>query len=163
MAKKVTSFDEIGEEFARRTRRIIWCTMATVNREGKPRSRILHPIWEGSTGWIATGRYSPKADDIGHNPFVALCFWDQQQEQVYVDARAEWEEDSEERERIWRLFGTLEPPLGYDLGAFWGSPQDPDYGLLKLTPWRIELFSLSDIFRGQQPDVWVPKGSGSDR
>src|SRR3990172_8672648 len=85
VAKRVSSFDEIAEEFGRRTRRIIWCTMATVNREGRPRSRILHPIWEGSVGWIATGRYSPKADDIDHNPHVSLCFWDQQHEQVYVD------------------------------------------------------------------------------
>jgi general stress protein 26 len=156
--KRVTNFDEIAQEFERRTHRIIWCTMATVNREGRPRTRILHPLWEGPIGWIATGRTSPKADDIDHNPYVSVSYWDQEHEQVYVDARAEWEEDLDEKERIWKLFGTLEPPLGYDLGSFWGSVTDPDYGLLKLIPWRIELFALSELFRGKQPDVWVPKG-----
>jgi hypothetical protein len=47
-------FDAIEEEFASRTRRIVWCTVATVDEKGRPRTRILHPIWEGTAGWIAT-------------------------------------------------------------------------------------------------------------
>ena len=38
---------------------------------------------------------------------------------------------------------------------FWkAGPLDPDYGLLKLTPWRIELSALGDMMRGQPPRVW---------
>ena len=157
MAGNVARFDEIAQEFDRRTRRIIWCTLATANREGRLRSRIMHPIWEGPVGWIATGRHSAKAREIDRNSYVSLSYWDQQHEQVYVDARAAWEESPAEKERIWQLFGSLPPPLGYDLGAFWPSAKDPDYGLLKLKPWRVELFALNDLFRGAQPQVWVPK------
>ena len=37
----VTSFAEIQEEFMNRVRRIVWCTVATVNRQGRLRSHIL--------------------------------------------------------------------------------------------------------------------------
>ena len=47
----VASFADIKEEFNKRVSRIVWCTVATVDTKGRPRSRILHPIWERSTGW----------------------------------------------------------------------------------------------------------------
>ena len=52
----VASFGEIEQEFMDRVSSIVWCSVATVDRKGRPRSRILHPICEGATGWIATGR-----------------------------------------------------------------------------------------------------------
>jgi len=149
------NFGRIADVFQQRTHRIVWCSLATVNRKGRPRTRIMHPIWEGPVGWIATGRWSAKAADLDHNPFVSLSYWDQKQEQVHVDARAYWEEDIDEKRRIWRLFGSLEPPIGYDLATFFGSAEDPDYGLLKIIPWRIELYSLEDIFSRRKPTVWL--------
>ena len=148
-------FHDIAATFDERTRRIVWCSVATVNRDGRPRTRILHPIWEGEVGWIATGRWSAKAEDIENNPYVSLSYWDQKQEQVHVDARAEWEEDLEEKARIWKYFDTLEPPVGYDLAAFFGSVDDPDFGLLRIRPWRIELYSLEDVFKRRAPTVWT--------
>ena len=41
----VTSFAEIQEEFMNRVRRIVWCTVATVNRQGRLRSHILMTWW----------------------------------------------------------------------------------------------------------------------
>ena len=55
---EVTSFDEIAKGFDERVRRIVWCTVTTVDTQGRPFSRILHPIWEGCVGWIATGSSS---------------------------------------------------------------------------------------------------------
>src|SRR2546427_2809668 len=39
----VASFDEIEQEFMERVRGIVWCSVATVDRRGRPRSRILTP------------------------------------------------------------------------------------------------------------------------
>ena len=150
----VASFAEIEEEFMKRVSRIVWCTVATVDRQGRPRSRILHPIWEGSTGWIATGRQSFKAKHLGSNPYVSLCYWDPQHQQVYVDCKADWEDDIEEKRRLWELYKSTPPPVGYDLAMFWKSPEDPTLGLLKLTPWRIELWSLADLASGKPSRVW---------
>ncbi|HTF32731.1 MAG TPA: pyridoxamine 5'-phosphate oxidase [Myxococcota bacterium] len=126
---------------------------------GRPRSRILHPIWEGSTGWIATGRRSFKAKHIEDIPYVSLSYWDPQHEQVYVDCGAEWEERTQEKQRIWQLFHSTPPPLGYDLAQFFGAPDDPSYGLLRLSPWRVELWSLQDLTKGRPPRVWRPPPS----
>ena len=100
----VASFAEIEEEFAARVSRIVWCTVATVDRQGRPRSRILHPIWEGSTGWIATGRHSLKEKHLAANPYLSISYWDQEHQQVYVDAKAEWQDDQAEKLRIWDLY-----------------------------------------------------------
>lgn len=152
----VASFSEIEDEFMARVRRIVWCTVATVDRQGRPRSRILHPIWEGSTGYIATGRETLKTKHIARNPYVSLSYWDQQHQQVYADCRAEWDDRPEEKRRIWDLYGSTPPPLGYDLKMIWSSPEDPTLGILKLTPWRIELYSLGDLPAGNPPRVWRP-------
>jgi general stress protein 26 len=142
-----------------RIRRIVWCTVATVDRAGRPRTRILHPIWEGSTGWIATGRHTLKTKHLAKNPYVSCSYWDQQHQQVYVDAKAEWVDDAKEKLRIWELYKSTPPPLGYDPQMIWREgPDDPTYGLLKLTPWRIELFGLSDVMKGgASGSVWHAK------
>ena len=152
----VGSFAEIEKDFMDRVARIVWCTVSTVDRKGRTRSRILHPIWEGSTGWIATSRHSLKAKHLASNPYVSLSYWDPNHEQVYADCRAEWEGRIEEKTRFWELYKATPPPLGYDLSAFWKSPEDPELGLLKLTPWRIELWSLSDLIARKAPRVWRP-------
>ena len=150
----IASFAEIEEEFMKRVSRIVWCTVATVDRQGRPRSRILHPIWEGATGWIATGRHSLKEKHLARNPHISLAYWDQQHQQVYADCRAEWVDDPVEKRRVWELYKSTPPPLGYDLAAFFGSPDGPNYGLLKLTPWRIELQALPDMMAGIPNKVW---------
>jgi general stress protein 26 len=150
----VASFSEIEAEFTSRVRRIVWCTVSTVDTLGRPRSRILHPIWEGSTGWIATGRSSFKAKHIEGNPYVSLSYWDQAHQQIYADCRATWEDRLPERKRVWELYKATPPPLGYDLTQFFKAPDDPSFGLMKLTPWRIELWSLQDLVQAKAPQVW---------
>jgi general stress protein 26 len=156
MSGNVASFAEIEQEFMARVSRIVWCTVSTVDRKGRPRSRILHPIWEGSTGWIATGRHTLKTKHLARNPYVSLSYWDQQHQQVYADCRAEWDDSMEQKRRIWDLYKNTPPPLGYDPGMIWkGGPEDPTFGLLKLIPWRVELFSLQDMITAA-PKVWQP-------
>jgi general stress protein 26 len=157
----VASFDEIAAEFHRRVSRTVWCTVATVDTRGRPRTRILHPIWEGATGWIATGRHSLKERHLAKNPHVSLTYWDQEHEQVYIDAKAVWEDEPSEKLRVWELYKNTPPPYGYDPQVIWRSgPDDPGYGLLKLTPWRIELYALRDLISGTPPTIWRPDVRG---
>lgn len=151
------SFADIEQEFNARVSRIVWATVATVDTKGRPRTRILHPIWEGSTGWIATGRHSLKEKHIANNPYVSVSYWDQEHQQVYIDAKAEWEDDPGEKLRVWNLYKDTPGPYGYDPQIIWqGGPEDPGYGVLKLTPWRIEMFSLKDMITGVKPPIWQP-------
>ena len=124
---EVASFAEIEEEFNARVSRIVWCTVATVDRQGRPRTRILHPIWEGSTGWIATGRHSLKEKHLAANPYLSVSYWDQEHQQVYVDAKAEWQDDQAEKLRIWNLYKDTPAPYGYDPAIIWqAGPDDPE-------------------------------------
>jgi general stress protein 26 len=149
MATTLSSFRDIEPDFSARVREIVWCTVATTDGKGRPRSRVLHPLWEGSTGWILTSRHSRKEKHLAGNPYVSLSYANQELEQVYADCRAEWEDRSPEKSRIWDLFASTPPPVGYDPIAFWpGGKQDPTFGVLRLTPWRIEVVSLASLMQG---------------
>jgi len=148
------TFADIEEEFLSRIEKTVWCTFATVDRKGRPRSRILHPIWEGSTGWVLTGRKSLKSKHIEGNPFVSLCYWDPDHKQVYADCEAAWIDELDVKQKVWDLYKNAPPPMGYDPAMFFQSVDDPGTGALKLTPWRIELFSLTDLASGKGSSVW---------
>lgn len=150
----VATFDEIKDDFLARVERIVWCTVTTVDRRGRPRSRILHPIWEGATGWIMTGRHSFKERHLAASPYVSLSYWDQQAGLAYAECRAEWEESAAEKRRLWELYKLTPPPLGYDPALFWPGPDHESFGLLKLTPWRLEVHSLQELMQGTPSRVW---------
>lgn len=151
----IAAFEDIAKEFQRRIDRTIWCSMATVDAQGRIRSRIVHPLWDGSIGWLLTERHSPKARDIDGNPWLSLTYIDSEQEQVHVDCAAEWENDAAEKRRLWDWFKTTPPPHGYDPGLFFSKGvEDESFGCLRLVPWRIELWSLAELMTGKQPTVW---------
>jgi hypothetical protein len=64
---RVSSFAEIEPEFIERAHRMVWCDMATVGPDGRPRTRIVHLEWEGDTAWMTSLCVGPKADDIDRN------------------------------------------------------------------------------------------------
>ena len=100
------SFAEVRDEFLRITGDVVWCTVATVDTRGRPRTRILHPIWEviedRPVGWIGTTRSPLKTRHLAANPYVSCGYWSPAQETVYADCRAAWADG--ERERVWRMF-----------------------------------------------------------
>jgi general stress protein 26 len=149
------SFDDVAKDFDERVRRIVWCTLTTVDTRGRPFSRILHPIWEGATGWIATGRQTLKAKHLAKNPMVAIAYWDSQHDTVMAQCRAEWCDDAATKRRIWELLARTPPPVGYDPALFFPNGVDAsDFGVLKLTPVRIELWTAQDMQQGRPPTVW---------
>lgn len=153
---KVSSFSEIEKEFIERVHGIVWCSVATLDTKNRIRSRILHPIWEGATGWIFTRRHSLKAKHIAHNPHVSLAYIDDVVKPVYVDCTAEWADDGNDKQRIWDLFLSAPPPLGFDFGKIFSCGDDPNCGLLKLTPWRIE---MANMVNRDDDKVWLRRDS----
>ncbi len=147
-------FSEIRDDFNARVQRIVWCTVTTVDTKGRPRSRILHPYWEETTAWVLTSRHSLKEKHLAANPHVAISYWDPQHQQVYAEGIAEWEDGQAEKTRIWETVKATPEPYGWDPGMIWSGPDDPGYGLLKITPRRIELSALSDLPLGKGPRVW---------
>lgn len=150
---KNTELGDIEMEFRERAHSMVWCSFTTVDTLNRPRSRILHPIWENSTGWIATNRSSLKGHHLAHNPFISLAYIADPLKPAYAECTATWEADPECKKRIWDLFRSTPPPLGYDPAIIWHTVEHPEYGLLKLLPYRITLGNLaapgeSKVWRG---------------
>ena len=135
----IESLDNILDEFVARAHRMAWCNLATLDGRGRPRSRVVHPIWDGATGWIGTLRSTPKVREITRDPHISLAYIGDVARPVYADCLATWIDAPSEKTRIWELFRSAPPPLGYDPASVFGSADNPDFGLLKLTPWRLEV------------------------
>jgi len=150
----IQQFSEIEAEFIERVHRMVFCAVATIDSQQRPRSRILHPIWEGSTGWIATHPDSHKAGHLARNPYVSLAYITDAMHPVYVDCKAEWIDDLDQKRRVWALFKTAPPPLGYDPAQDFVAPESERFWLLKLTPWRIDLVSFPAPSFAEGTKVW---------
>jgi len=126
--------------------------LATVE-DGQPRVRVVFPAFEARNLWIATRPNSAKARQIRSDPKVEL-FYEVGAERptvhLTVTGVARLVDDPAEKTRIWnaRLFG-------YDRGEFWREgAQSKDFGLVLITPHRVELGTQPAMWRGQKPAVW---------
>ena len=127
-----------------------WAYLATTVGT-QPKVRVVHPAFEGARVWIATGRGSAKARQIAKNSNVEL-FYQIGTEMVHltVTGKAIFVDDLAEKKRIWN--GKV---FDYDLGQFWPKgPESEDFGLMLITPARVELTSLTDMTTGKKPEVW---------
>jgi general stress protein 26 len=148
---EVTRFEAMQAEFMQRVGRAVYCNMATIDRKNRPRSRMLHPVWDGPTGWAISWPQSHKAKHLALHPYVSLAYIQDRDRPVYVDCLAQWVDDPAEKQRIWELHKATPPPLGFDPQPHYGTIDHPYYGLLRFTPWRIELGNLQG-----EPIVWRP-------
>jgi uncharacterized pyridoxamine 5'-phosphate oxidase family protein len=151
---RINNFTEIETEFIARVNKMIWCSVATIDEKQRPRSRILHPIWEGATGWICTHRNSHKSRHLAQNPYVSLAYTADMMNPVYADCLTEWIDDLEVKKRVWEMFKSTPPPLGFDPAHDFIHVEHENFGLLKLTPWRIDLVSFPAPSFNEGTKVW---------
>jgi general stress protein 26 len=148
------TLDETAPAFVAVAHRIVWATVATVDRSGAPRTRILHPIWEWDgerlVGWIATGPGTPKARDLANEPRVSLTYWDPSQDVATADCDTVWEHDAESKRAGWRRFIEGPAPVGYDPSIVpgWDSPDSDSFGILRLEPFRLRVFPGTLLMQG---------------
>jgi hypothetical protein len=141
----MSSLAETAPAFIDIAHRIVWCTVATVDTTGAPRTRILHPIWEWDgqrlTGWIATEPTSVKAGHLAHEPRVSLTYWDPTQDVATADCTTAWELDAGSRQRGWDRFANAPAPVGYDPRSIpqWTAPDVDAFGILRLEPTRLRV------------------------
>jgi hypothetical protein len=146
------------EEFIAVAHRIVWCTVATVDRRNRPRSRVLHPYWEqagdGLVGWITTRPTPLKVAHLGHTPYVSCSYWDPAHDTAVAECHAEWVDDLAAKQRVWDLFRSAPEPLGHDPYTIWpGGPEEHDAGVLRLTPWRLRVLRVRDVVQSPQPQA----------
>jgi len=152
---EVDSFEEIEKEFFDRVHDQVWCNFSTVDRRGRPYSRIMHPFWEGSIGWVLTHRNSHKSKHLASNNNVSLSYIrGNVQKPTYIDCVATWTDDIGEKTRVWNLVANTPEPWGFDPSTDFGSPENEEFGLLKLIPRRIMLVTFPAESYDQGNLVW---------
>lgn len=135
-----------GEAFVEVAHRIVWATVATVDRRNRPRTRILHPYWEWEgerlVGWAGTFPTALKRANLAHSPYTSMTYWTPQHDTVTADCRTELSFDDETCLRVWERFKELEPPLGYDpaeLPPWKDGPTSDAFAVLRFDPWRLKV------------------------
>jgi hypothetical protein len=136
--------EAIQPEFMERATKMVWCNAATVDTRGRPRSRILHPLWEGDVAWVTTDANSFKRLHLARNPNVSLAYVSDIAKPAYADCHAEWIEDLATKQHVWDLCPTFPEPLGFDPASIYEMVDAPGegklpFGVIKLTPYRITL------------------------
>jgi hypothetical protein len=150
---------EALDEFVAIAHRIVWATVATVDRRARPRSRVLHPIWlrDGASlrGYAITRPTPLKRAHLDHSPFASCCYWDPEHETAVAECAAAWEHDPAARADVWQRFAAAPEPLGYDFAQiFPAGPQSEDAGFLRLDPWRVRTHRVA---AGAPPLVWAAR------
>ena len=124
----MNELETVAPAFVAMAHRIVWCTGATVGRDGRPVA-VLHPIWEWDggqlRGWIATSPLSPKAVELAGVPAISLNYWAPNHDTCTADCAAEFETDPAAVEAGWRRFAEGPAPVGYDPSIIpgWDSPR----------------------------------------
>jgi hypothetical protein len=131
--------------------RVVWATVATVDGRGRPRSRVMHPIWQrpadgaddGLVGWVFTRPTPLKLAHLSGAPYVSCAYHDTTTYDVAVaECDAVLVDDPDVRRAVWDLFANGPEPVGYDpriLGA--ADPSDPAITVLRMDPWRLSTSS----------------------
>lgn len=153
--QRVSALAEMEAEFMHRVRTMVYCSAATVDRHGRPRSRVIHPVWDAMTGWFTTELRTAKAKHLAANPHISLAYIADPFKPLYVECRAVFLNDPATRQQVWDLYKTIPEPLGSDLALTWGHVDNPVYSVVRLDPWRIELY---DLFTPANRRVWLAEG-----
>jgi general stress protein 26 len=160
----VVDFESLQDDFLRITTDIVYCTVSTVDPAGRPRSRVMHPIFEvvdgQPRGWAVTDRTPLKDRHLAANPYVACFYWSPAQDTVAIDCTADWVEDEEALRQVWALFAAPEPPGWGDLSGYGeAGTHHPRFHVLRLRPYRIQILRREQFAVGDfTPRTWRREG-----
>lgn len=142
----MTPLDRIAPAFVAMAHSIVWASVATVDADSKPRSRILHPIWEWDGtdlfGWIATVPTPLKRAHLSVHPEVSVSYWTTTHDTCSAECLVEWYTDDETRQAVWQRFATAPAPVGYDpaiIPMWTDGPTSEQFAVLRLAPYRLRV------------------------
>jgi hypothetical protein len=154
----MTDLATVAPAFVSMAHRIVWATVATVDGRDRPRTRILHPIWEWDgedlVGWVATGPTPVKRAHLAAHPVASVNYWVPTHDTCSADVDVTWAFDEETRIRVWALFKNAPEPVGYDPAIVpgWTGPTSESFAVLRFAPRRLRVFP-GTVLLGQGGDV----------
>ncbi len=161
---------QVAPELVEMAHRIVWATVATVGPDDRPRSRILHPLWQWDgtevVGWVGTAPTPVKRAHLEHSPFASVTYWAPTHDTCTAECRAELDLDLERREWLWQALKDAPEPVGYDpaiIPAWKGGPTSDEFAVLRLDPWRLRVMPGTALLTGDASGIltWSAEGEAS--
>ena len=103
--------------------------VATASADGAPHVAVVAPVLESDVLWIFTMRSSRKARNLAANPRMSLMW--RPGSEIYLTADAELVDAADDKARLW-----ARTDLPFNPAGFFGSPDNPDFVLVRVTPRR---------------------------
>jgi hypothetical protein len=157
-SRRVT-YTELAPDVRELTDRIIWCVLATVGPDDRPRSRIVHPVWSHTdppTGYLASRPTPLRRRHLASHRHVTCAYWTPAHDAVYIDAEAAWLTGPDERRAAWDFFAATPEPVGFDPATIWpNGPDAADFGVIRLRPYRILVARAAAMAAGDPSPMWT--------
>ena len=150
--------DEVLRSFLTTAGRIVYATLSTTDAHRRPRSRIVHPVWEEDgerlVGWVGSRPSRLKRDSLERSPFASCLYWDPAHDVAVADCEARWLPPGE-RALAWERLSAPAPPMGYDPASIWpDGPEGDDFAAIRLDPWRVQTRGAAAMAAGEPYAVW---------
>jgi hypothetical protein len=152
----MTPLQQIAPAFVDMAHSIVWASVATVDAEGRPRTRILHPLWlwDGSalTGWVATVPTRLKHEHLAAHPEISISYWTTTHDTCSAECVTQWYLDDETCTAVWDMLLNGPEPVGYDpaiVPQWREGPTSAAFAVLRLTPYRLRVMPGTVMLTGQ--------------
>lgn len=140
---------------------VVYATMATAGASGRPRTRVLHPVWNWDqpvTGLVTSRPTRVKVAHLRSNPWVSLAYWSPAHNAAYLDGEARWVEP-DRLEETWDRIAATPGPTGFDPLTIWpDGPTSPDFGVVEISPHRIRVVTADRLATGGPYLLWRRPG-----
>jgi hypothetical protein len=140
--------------------RVVYCSLATVDRRGRPRSRLVHAVWERDgdriVGWVGSRPTPFRRAHVERNPYVSCFYWDPAHDVAVAECEVTWIDDDAGRRDAWERLSAAPEPMGYDPAPIWpDGPTADNFVALRLDPWRVQAKSAAAMAAGEPYLAWT--------
>jgi hypothetical protein len=127
---------------------VVFCTATTIGPDGRPRSRVVHPVWDWDEPLVGlvTSRPTPlRRRHLGANPVMTCAYWSPEHHVATFDCDAAWVEPGMLGD-AWARIAATPPPLGFDPVTIWpDGPAGDDFAVVELRPYRVQAALAEEI------------------
>ena len=152
----MTPLDRVAPAFVEMAHSIVWASVATVDADSRPRTRILHPFWEWDGtdlfGWVAVAPTPVKRAHLSVHPEMSVSYWAPNHDTCSADALVEWYSDDDTCMSVWEKFANGPDPVGYDpniIPEWRDGPTSDAFAAIRLSPYRLRVMAGTVITKGE--------------
>ena len=146
----VTDLGTAAPAFVEMANRIVYASVATADRRGRIRSRMVHTLWEWDgaklTGWAGTVLTPIKKAQLAEGSYASCSYWGgvEAYDTCTAECRATLLLDEAGKREGWEKFASTPPPVGYNpaeiMPGWSDGPTSPGWAVIRFDPWHLRVF-----------------------